>query len=147
MVPMGLLQLIYTSSCVDAMTSRLSYDVSCKSVYICESLDITGRVFANTKQALAFTEGPEEIVREYFEAVKADSLVETILLHVDRKIAAREFNDYSVWLNLPETFQFGEKVKKLTPQSVASALPVRQSAKLRIMAEAYLNAEMLTQAA
>ena len=140
---MSLSQLIYTSRCVAAMTSQMSYDVSCKSVAICEQLGLTGRVFANTQQALAITEGPSELVKMYFHAVKGDSLVETILLHVDRKIETREFSDYSVWLNLPDTFEFGDKVRKLTPESVTSAMPVKQSAKLRIMAEAYLNNDIM----
>lgn len=140
---MSLTQLIYTSRCVAAMTSQMSYDVSCKSVYICEKLGLTGRVFANNRQALAMTEGPTEIVKEYFKAVKADSLVESILIHVDRKIPVREFKTYSVWLNLPGAFEFGDKVRELTPESVLTAMPVKQSAKLRIMAEAYLNADLI----
>lgn len=125
------------------MTPQMSYEAACKSVYIGEKLSLTGRVFANTIQALAITEGPTNIVREYFKAVKADSLVESILLHVDREIPAREFTDYSVWLNLPESFQLCDKVRKLTPQSVLTAMPIKPSAKLRIMAEAYLNADLV----
>jgi len=140
---MSLSQLIYTSRCIAAMTSQMSYDVSCKSVAICEQLGLTGRVFANNQQALAMTEGPTEIVKQYFEAVKSDGLVESILLHVDRIIPEREFADYSVWLNLPEAFEFGDKVRKLTPESVLTAMPIKQSVKLKIMAEAYLNAELI----
>ena len=139
---MSLSQLIYTSRCVAAMTSQMSYDVSCKSVYICEKLGLTGRVFANNQQALAMTEGPTHIVKQYFEAVKSDGLVESILLHVDRVIPKREFMDYSVWLNLPGDFEFGDKVRELTPESVLTAMPIKQSVKLRIMAEAYLNADL-----
>ncbi len=140
---MGLSQLIYTSTCTDVMTSKMAYQVSCQSVSVCEQLGLTGRVFANNWQALAMTEGPTEIVRQYFEAVSADVLVETTLLHYDRPIETREFSDYSVWLNLGEGFEFGEKVRRLTEQSVKEALPAYPSAKLKIMATAYLQGDML----
>lgn len=140
---MGISQFIYTSTCTDAMTSKMAYQVSSQSVHVCEQLGLTGRVFANNKQALAMTEGPTEIVRQYFEAVSADILVETTLLHYDRLVETREFADYSVWLNLSETFSFNDKVRRLTVQSVKEALPAYPSAKLKIMATAYLHGEML----
>lgn len=125
------------------MTPEMAYEMSCMSVSICEQLNITGRVFANRRQALAMTEGPSEIVEHYFQAVKADRLVETILLHVNRAIPAREFDDYSVWLNLGVNFEFGEKVRKLTPGTARLALPENPSPRLRIMAEAFLDEDML----
>ncbi|CAM3633882.1 BLUF domain-containing protein [Litorimonas haliclonae] len=140
---MELSQLIYTSTCTDAMTPRMAYQVSAQSVAVCEQLGLTGRVFANNRQALAMTEGPTEIVRQYFQAVSADILVEATLLHYDRVIEAREFSDYSVWLNLGEEFAFCDKVRRLTEQSVQDALPAYPSAKLRIMATAYLYGDML----
>ena len=140
---MGLAQLNYTSTCTDAMTPTMAYQVSSQSVSVCEGLGLTGRVFANNQQALAITEGPTDLVRQYFEAVSADVLVESTLLHYDRPIETREFSDYSVWLNLGQEFSFSDKVCRLTEQSVAEALPAYPSAKLRIMAIAYLHGDML----
>ena len=128
------------------MTSKMAYQISSQSVSVCEQLGLTGRVFANNQQALAMTEGPTEIVRQYFEAVSADILVETTLLHYDRPIKTREFTDYSVWLNLDEEFHFCDKVRRLTAQSVKDALPAYPSAKLKIMATAYLHGDMLAAA-
>lgn len=140
---MGLSQLIYTSTCTDAMTSKMAYQVSSQSVSVCEQLGLTGRVFANSWQALAMTEGPTELVHQYFQAVSADKLVETTLLHYDRLIETREFLDYSVWLNLEQEFEFSNKVRRLTEQSVKEALPAYPSIKLKIMATAYLQGDML----
>jgi len=125
------------------MTPNMAYQVSSQSVAVCEQLGITGRVFANRQQALAITEGPTDIVYKYFQAVKSDPLVQTILLHVNRPIEACEFEDYSVWLNLGVGFEFGEKVRKLTPGTARLALPDNPSPRLRIMAEAYLDDDML----
>lgn len=136
---MGLSQLIYTSTCTDAMTPKKAYDMSCLSISVCDQLGLTGRVFANNQEALAMTEGPTELVKMYFAAVRSDPLVETILLHVDRPIERREFDDYSVWLNLSEPFSECEKVFMLTPDSMKLALPKTPSSRLRIMAEAYLS--------
>lgn len=136
---MSISQLIYTSTCTDAMTSLKAYQVSAKSVEVCHHLGLTGRVFADNQSALAFTEGPTEIVREYFKAVTADKLVESILLHVDRPIKKREFDDYAVLLNLPESFPVDDHVRPLTWDEVQIAMPKYPSAKLRLMAEAYLD--------
>lgn len=136
---MELSQYIYTSNCTSAMTPEMAYDMSCKSVSICEQLGITGRVFANRQDAFAMTEGPTEIVDRYFQAVKSDSFVETIVLHVSRKIETREFTDYSVWLNVGVPFNFEGKVRRLTPGTARIALPPNPSPRLRVMVEAYMN--------
>jgi len=92
---------------------------------------------------LAITEGPEEIVVRYFHAVKQDPLSSNILLHVQRPIQMREFLDYSVWLNLGQDFQFNEHVRELTTRSLHEAWPENLSTKVRIMADAYLDGDML----
>jgi len=66
------------------------------------------------------------------------------LLHVQRPIQKREFLDYSVWLNLGQAFQFSEQVRELTAESLHEALPENLSARVRIMADAYLDGDMLT---
>lgn len=134
---MELSQLIYTSTCVAELTPRLSHEASFKSVSICEQLGLTGRVFANDISAFAMTEGPTELVKRYYQAVKSDPLVETIILHVDRPVKAREFSDYLVLLNSKEQYDFGPKVGVLTPESLEAALPSHPSIRLRIMVEAF----------
>lgn len=140
---MEILQYIFTSTCSAAMTPKMAYDMSCMSVGICEKIGITGRVFANCQQALAMIEGPPMVVEQYYQAVNSDSVVETVFLHVNRVIPKREFLDYSAWLNLGTDFEFGDKVRKLTPETAISALPNNPSARLRIMTEAYLGDDML----
>lgn len=134
---MSLSQLIYTSTCTAELTPRLSHEASFKSVQICKSIGLTGRVFANDISAFAMTEGPTELVRRYYKAVAADSLVETIILHVDRPIKAREFNDYYVLLNSQERYDFGPSVGILTDETLNAALPSHPSIRLRIMVEAF----------
>lgn len=140
---MEISQLIYTSICTEEMTPWLSHQVSLKSISICKQLGLTGRVFANDQQALAMTEGQTDIVRRYYEAVKADPLVESILLHVDRPIKTREFSDYSVWLNSRESYDCGPQVHRLSAETLPHALPAKPSAKIRIMIEAYLTHDLL----
>jgi len=84
-----------------------------------------------------------EIVVRYFHAVKQDPLSSNILLHVQRPIQMREFLDYSVWLNLGQDFQFNEHVRELTTRSLHEAWPENLSTKVRIMADAYLDGDML----
>lgn len=125
------------------MTPFQSHRISNKSVEVCHQLGLTGRVFANDVQAFAVTEGETRLVRQYYEAVKTDKMVESIILHVNRPIERREFVDYSVWLNSRETHLRVEHVWRLTGRTLEDALPVNLSAKVRILVEAYLKPELL----
>ncbi len=125
------------------LSARNAFDTSAMSTKICEQFGITGRVFANRQKALAITEGPEEIVTKYFQSVQQDPLAQSVLLLVNRPIPVREFTDYSVWLNLGQDFEFSKSVRKLTAASLRTAWPSNLSAKVRIMADAYLDPEML----
>jgi len=140
---MALVQYIYTSILVTELTAQNAYDTSSMSVKVCQQFGITGRVFANRQKALAITEGEEEIVKRYFQSVSEDPMAGTILLHVKRPIPVPEFQDYSVWLNLGQDFKFDRYVRELTSQSLHQAWPENLSAKVRIMADAYLDPEML----
>ena len=140
---MSLSQLIYTSTCTAELTPELSHEASYKSVQICKQLGLTGRVFANDITAFAMTEGPTELVKKYYKAVEADRLVETIVLHVDRPIEKREFQDYYVLLNSKERYDYGPSIGVLTPETMEQALPSRPSSRMRIMIEAFRD-EILT---
>lgn len=140
---MALVQYIYTSILMTELSAQNAFDTSTMSTKICEQFGITGRVFANRQKALAITEGPEEIIAKYFQSVNRDPLAQKILLHVQRPIQTREFNDYSVWLNLGQAFKFTRSVRELTAASLEMAWPDNLSAKVRIMADAYLDPEML----
>lgn len=140
---MALVQYIYTSALVTELSTQNAFDTSSLSVKICQQFRITGRVFANRQQALAITEGPEDVVSHYFSAVKQDPMAGHIVLHVQRPIAVREFADYSVWLNLGQGFKFSRHVRELTPESLPFAWPDDLSARVRIMADAYLDSDML----
>lgn len=142
---MGLAQYIYTSILVSELSAQHAYDTSALSVKICQQYGITGRVFANKQQALAITEGPADIVEHYFQSVSNDPMNLTLIAHVQREIPAREFGDYSVWLNLGQDFQFSQYVRELTPQSLQMAWPETLSPKMRIMANMYLDPAMAAQ--
>ena len=90
-------------------------------------------------------EGPTDIVQRYYRTVSEDARVETIMLHTDRKIKAREFSDYSVWLNLKTPIEFSDTVRHLSRESLNYAMPKIVSARLRIMIEAYITPTMLTE--
>lgn len=138
-------QLIYTSTMTDAVTPEMAYNMSAHSVGMCQQLGLTGRVFADNQQALVMMEGPTDIVQRYYRTVSEDARVETIMLHTDRKIKAREFRDYSVWLNLKTPIEFSDTVLHLSRESLNYAMPKIVSARLRIMIEAYITPKMLTE--
>lgn len=140
---MALSQYIYISTCIETLTPSLSHEMSRKSATICKGLGITGRVFANDKRALAITEGPSDIVKRYFEAVSKDDLVKNIALHAEREIPAREFEDYSVWLNSIETPRVSAQVRVLSDKSLASALPPNLSAQVQSVIETFVKPELL----
>jgi len=121
------------------MTPTMAFAAATRSVSICAQLGLVGRVFADTQEAFAITEGPTDIVKRYFDAVSADALVRTIILHSDMIINTREFSDYSVWLSLQKPVQFSGSVKKLTPETLPHALPAKTSVRLKMMIEAYLK--------
>lgn len=140
---MALVQYIYTSILITELTAQNAYDTSAMSTKVCQQFGITGRVFANRQKALAITEGEEEIVKRYLQSVANDPMSSKLLLHVKRPIPIREFADYSVWLNLGQNFKFSRYVRELTEESLHQAWPANLSAKVRIMADAYLDPEML----
>lgn len=140
---MSLVQYIYTSVLATELTAQNAFDTSSLSVKVCEQFGITGRVFANRRQALAITEGPEMHVARYFQAVQQDPMAGTQILHVQRPIHAREFQDYSVWLNVGRNLAFTQNVRELTAETLPLAWPENLSPRVRIMANAYLDADML----
>lgn len=140
---MAFVQYIFTSVLIKELTAQNAYDTSLMSAKVCEKFGVTGRGFANRQKALAITEGEEASVKRYYQAVVADPMAGKVLLHVTRPIAAREFTDFSIWLNLGQGFQSNRYVCHLTEDTLPLAWPPKLSAKIRIMADAYLDPEML----
>ena len=140
---MALIQYIYTSVLITELTAKNAIDTSEMSARVCQQYGITGRAFANRQKAWAITEGEEDTVKRYFQAVANDPMAGKILLHVKRSIPIREFTDFSVYLNLGEPFQTSKSVRELTSKSLQNAWPSNLSAKVRILADAYLDPEML----
>jgi hypothetical protein len=139
---MAFAQYIYTSILVSELTPESAFQTCELSSKVCRHFGITGRVFANRQQALAITEGPEEVVARYFEAIRQDPISGKIILHVQRLISSREFQTYSLWLNLGVDFSPSESVRPLTPDTLQSAWPSTLSTKMRILAEAYLDPDI-----
>lgn len=129
------------------MPPKKSHELSKLSINICDQLGISGRVFANDKQALAILEGPTVILQRYYQAIQSDKVVSNVLLHVEREVKTREFSDYSIWLNSKESLDYGPQIKRLRPETLSSALPPKPSGKLRIMIEAYLKPDLLVDCA
>ena len=102
---MGLVQYMFTSVLVTDASAQAAIDTASMALRLGQQFGVTGRVFANIRQAFVIMEGPEEIVDRYFQSVKRDPMAGTQILHVQRPIKAREFHDYSVWLNVGQRFQ------------------------------------------
>ena len=140
---MVLVQNIYTFTGNLVINPDLAHKSATLSVSVCRTHDVTGRVFVNLRQGLAILEGQQDRVERYCNAVALDPLIDTMLLQSSVEIATPEFSEYSIWLNLPGYPIQGEGLQRLTPGTARYALPDRPSARLRIMAEAYLTEELL----
>lgn len=140
---MTTVQYIYTSILGTEMTPQHAHRASVLSAGLCQKFGITGRVFANCQQALAITEGPEETAIRYFQAVTNDPMAASVLLHVKRTIPSPEFTDFSILLNVDYPFAANQFVQPLTPESFQTVWPANLSAKVRILADAYMDPEML----
>jgi len=140
---MGLVQYIYTSVVLKDLSVQEAFDIGSTSVGACQQLEITGRVFGNRQEGLAIMEGPEEHVARYYQGVQDNPLTGLQILHVKRSVKAREFEDFSVWLNVGQMFRETYQVRNLTSETLPLAWPENLSAKVRIMADAYLDADML----
>jgi len=140
---MGLIQYIYTSVLGVQIAPKQAQTASLLSAALCRKFGITGRVFANCQQALAITEGPEQVAARYFEAVSNDPMSASVLLHVKREIPAREFSEFKILLNAGEAFKGDNFVQPLTPESLQNVWPANLSTKVRILADAYLDPDML----
>lgn len=136
---MSLVQYIYNTINIDNLDPEKGVLISVKSVEICDRLGMTGRVFSNRKQALSITEGPAEVMRQYFEAVEVQPHVDTVLLQGIREIETREFDDYSVWLDIDHDFEPHPKVHPMTAGSLAVAMPENPSVRLRVMIDAFFD--------
>jgi hypothetical protein len=140
---MSLVQYIYGSTCTDKMTAEKAVLISVKSVDVCKGLGLTGRVFSNRTSALGITEGPADIVRRYYAALQTDYLIATTLLHAQRPISSREFDDYSVWLDINHPFDPHPQVHPMSAGSLARAMPDAPSVRLRVMIDAFFDAGRL----
>ena len=136
---MELAQYIYSTTCTELMTSEKAVLISVKSIQVCEQLGLTGRVFSTLTHALAITEGPLDIVDRYYQAIACDNLVATALLQTKQIVKTRDFEDYSVWLDIGRPFGPHPHVHQMTPQSLVSAMPSNPSARLRIMVDALFD--------
>lgn len=136
---MPLVQYIYSTTNKPWMTPEKGVRLSERSVDICERLAMTGRVFSTQHQALSITEGPEDVMRQYYEAVEQQPHVAAIMLQSARNIDVREFDDYSVWLDLDHDFAPHPSVHPMTGASLSKAMPMVPSIRLRIMIDAFFD--------
>jgi len=83
------------------------------------------------------------VTARYFEAVSNDPMAASVLLHVKRDIPAQEFPDFKILLNTGEAFQADRFVRSLTVESLENTWPENLSAKVRILADAYMDPDML----
>lgn len=134
---MSLVQYIYNTTNVDGLTPDRGVLISVKSVEICDRLAMTGRVFSNRKHALSITEGPAEVMRQYLLAVQNQPHVQAVCLQGIREIETREFEDYSVWLDIDHDFDPHPNVHPMTANSLALAMPNAPSVRLRVMTDAF----------
>lgn len=132
-------QSIYMSQCVTHLTPLERLQIARKSIMICGSLGLTGRVFVTGNDALNVTEGPPQLVDDYFKAMKADERTVSCILHSEKEITAPEFNEYSVWGDFVKTYELPENVYRLTRANLSSALPADATRRMRFFFDALVK--------
>jgi len=128
------LQRIFTVATHQKFSPIQSMGFSKLSVSICQQLGIRGRAFTNDEEALFITEGPQDLIEKYYEAVCKDPHTDFAVIHSDENIQATEFTDYSVWVTSydPDKFDYGPSVYLLKPKTLKSAIPRTLSSRLKI---------------
>jgi len=128
------LQRVFTVATYKRFSPSQSMGFSKLSVSICQQLGIHGRAFSNDIEALFVTEGPEELVKSYYNAVVKDPHTDFAVIHSDEEIQKCEFKDYSVWLSSydPGKLDYGPSVHLLTSETIKAATPCNLSSKLKI---------------
>lgn len=131
---MTYLQRIFTVATYRKFSPSQSKDFSKLSVSVCQQLGIRGRAFSNDTEAMFITEGPEELIKKYYDAVAKDPHTDFAVIYSDTKIEVCEFKDYSVWLSSydPRRFDYGPSVHLLTTETIETAIPSHLSTKLKI---------------
>lgn len=135
---MTYLQRVFTVATYRKFSPSQSKNFSKLSVSICQQLGIRGRAFSNDKEAMFITEGAEELINKYYDAVVKDPHTDFAVIHSDEKIEVCEFEDYSVWLSSydPNKLDYGPSVHLLTKETIKTAIPCNLSSKLKIRMKA-----------
>jgi len=128
-------QVIFTSTSALGVSLKDKVNVASYSVRSCKTLGLTGRVLVVPDMALNILEGPEAIVTAYVEAIRADSLIELLVIHHSQPIEAREFENYSVWMTYKPDAPI-EDVHHLSTDNLETALPKTLSHKTRLFIKA-----------
>jgi len=131
---MAYLQRIFTVATHEKFTPSQSMGFAKLSVSICQQLGIHGRAFSNDIEAMFITEGPEELIKKYYDAVVKDPHTDFAVIHSDEYLQACEFKDYSVWLSSynPKILDYGHSVHLLTSETLKDAILCGLSSKLKI---------------
>lgn len=136
---MSLVQYIFKTTNTSRVSTEKGVLAATRNVEICVRLGMTGRVFSSHNHALSILEGPTEMMREYFHAVERQRHIETIFVQAIRTIETREFEDYSVWLDVDTPFEAQPNVHPLTAGALARAMPDAPSVRLRVMMDAFFD--------
>lgn len=136
---MPLVQYVYSTTNTGRVPTDKGVLAAARNIEICDRLAMTGRVFATHHHALSILEGPTEVMREYFKAVENQRHIETIFLQGVREIKTREFEDYSVWLDVECPFAAQPNIHPMTEGALARAMPKAPSVRLRVMIDAFFE--------
>lgn len=128
-------QMIFTSTAKAHVTLADKIKVAAYSVATSKEMGLTGRVLVVPDMAINVIEGPEDILTAYVEAVRADSMIDLVIVHNTQSIEAHEFDDYSVWMTYMSDDPV-DGVYRLTAENFEQALPKNLPFKTRLFIEA-----------
>lgn len=131
-------QSIFTLTCRTDMPADQRIAIAKKNIIICKALGFTGRGFIVGSQALNIIEGTEALLANFTDAMAIDPRITCFVPHGLRPIETREYDDYSIWLDLVTGDNRAEGLYSLEALSMSDALPPIASTRVRLLIDAFL---------
>jgi hypothetical protein len=129
-----MIQLVYVSSACRPFSHEDIEDILTVSRRNNAHHNITGVLLYKSGAVIQVLEGPDEIVRERFEVIRADGRHERVTLIYDQPLAEREFPDWTMGFRLMETnFSSAPDGYNAFLDAVRDALPINLRSGRRVL--------------
>lgn len=134
-------QTIFSCQCASGLTYEERLDIARRKLGICPALGLTGRLFINGDSCVAVMEGEASILEKYCTALIADERMALYVPHAQYEIEQHEFEDYIIWLDIAPVPSEHTAIRKLTRDSLNTAIPDNISSRVRILIQSCIFPE------